>query len=223
MITNDKSSCNRPWVNYVIRVPMAHHEFNPQDHYNKSAKWQHFVARSIYKLQEIDQKYNLIDKKCKRILDIGCSPGSRLQYVHHKIGKNPWFQAIWLDIQPVKIHLPWITTYVVDATDRLVCEGIMQDNLIEKFDCILSDLAPHTIGFKDIDAMRCIGILEWTLWLYEDYLKSWWTFAMKIFMGPWFDEFVWHCKKLRWATCIKLMKPKACRDISKEVYIVKWR
>ncbi|MBP7007395.1 hypothetical protein KBB05_01360 [Patescibacteria group bacterium] len=43
----------------------------------------------MYKLQEIDQKYNLIDKKCKRILDIGCSPGSRLQYVHHKIGKNP--------------------------------------------------------------------------------------------------------------------------------------
>jgi 23S rRNA U2552 (ribose-2'-O)-methylase RlmE/FtsJ len=71
--------------------------------------------------------------------------------------------------------------------------------------------------------MRCIGILEGTLWLYEQYLKEGGKFAMKIFMGPGFDEFVNHCKKTRGATNVKLIKPKACRDMSKEIYIVKWR
>lgn len=202
---------------------MAHHEFKAQDRYNKTAKAHAFVARSIYKLEEIDTKYNLIDKHCKKVLDIGCSPGSRLQYVHKKVGMNKWFQGIWLDIQQVKVNLPGISTFVVDATEHEPCEQIMKDNQIEKFDVILSDLAPNTIGFKDIDAMRCIGVLEWTLWLYEHYLKEGGKFAMKIFMGPGFDEFVNNCKKTRWATNIKIMKPKACRDMSKEIYIVKWR
>lgn len=202
---------------------MAHHEFKAQDRFNKTAKAHAYVARSIYKLEEIDNKYNLIDRNVKKVLDIGCSPGSRLQYVHKKIGSNKDFQAIWLDIQSVKINLWWISTYIVDATDQDACNKIIEDNQIGKFDLILSDLAPNTIGFKDIDAMRCIGILEGTLWLYEQYLKEGGKFAMKIFMGPGFDEFVNHCKKTRGATNVKLIKPKACRDMSKEIYIVKWR
>jgi len=139
---------------------MAHHEFKAQDRYNKTAKAHAYVARSIYKLEEIDNKYNLIDKNCKKVLDIGCSPGSRLQYVHKKVSNNKGFLGIGLDIQSVKVNLPAIHTYVVDATDHEACDTIMAEHQIEKFDVILSDLAPNTIGFKDIDAMRCIGILE---------------------------------------------------------------
>lgn len=202
---------------------MTHHQFQAQDHYNRSAKWHQYVARSIYKLEEIDIKYNLIDKNCKKVLDIGCSPGSRLQYVYKKIWWNRSFQAVWFDIQDVKVNLDKVRTYVVDATDRDTCRVLIDSQHIAKFDLILSDLAPNTIGFKDIDAMRCIGILEWTLWLYEEYLKEWGKFAIKIFMWPGFDEFVWGCKKLRGAKNIKLFKPKASRDMSKEIYIVKRR
>lgn len=202
---------------------MTHREFNPQDHYNKAAKQREYVARSIYKLQEIDDKYHLLHKKVTTVLDIWCSPWSWLQYVHQKVGRNSWFIALWIDIQPVKISLNWVHTYVADATDRDHCLSLITWLWITSFDCIISDLAPHTIWFKDIDAMRCIWVLEWTLWLYEQFLKPWWTFVMKIFMWPWFDEFVAQCKKNRWATNIKLVKPKACRDMSKEIYIVKWR
>ncbi len=202
---------------------MTFQSFKPQDHFFKRAKEQQFVARSIYKLQEIDQKYRLLDKSVHKVLDVGCSPGSWLQYVHQRVGNNKWFQAIGLDIQQVKVNLPWILTYVVDATDQTACSAIIKDNQIEHFDVILSDLAPNTIGFKEIDAMRCIGVLEWTLRLYQTYLKPQGKFAMKIFMWPGFEEFVAQCKKIWGATNIKLFKPKACRDISKEIYIVKWR
>lgn len=202
---------------------MTFQSFKPQDHFFKKAKEQHFVARSIYKLQEIDEKYHLFDKGVRTVLDIWCSPWSWLQYVHQCVGKNKDFQAIGLDIQDVKVNLDGVSTYVCDATDQSACNAIMNEHSITQFDLILSDLAPNTIGFKDIDAMRCIGILEGTLWLYEQYLKTWGKFAMKIFMGPGFDEFVSNCKKIWWATNIKLFKPKACRDISKEIYIVKRR
>ena len=202
---------------------MTLQSFNPQDHFFKKAKEHQYVARSIYKLEEIDQRFKLFENTTKKVLDIGCSPWSRLQYSYQRAHKIKWFQAIGLDIQDVKVNLGGVHTYVVDATDQDACAKIMEDNQIEKFDLILSDLAPNTIGFKDIDAMRCIGVLEWTLWLYEKYLKNGGKFAMKIFMGPGFEEFVSNCKKIRWATNVKLFKPKACRDISKEIYIVKWR
>ena len=49
---------------------MTHREFNPQDHYNKAAKQREYVARSIYKLKEIDDKYHLLHKKVTTVLDI---------------------------------------------------------------------------------------------------------------------------------------------------------
>lgn len=203
---------------------MTLQSFNPQDHFFKKAKEHSFVARSIYKLEEIDQRFKLFENTTKKVLDIGCSPWSRLQYAYQRAHKIKWFQAIGLDIQDVKVNLDWVHTYVVDATDKEACRKIIEEeNKIEKFDLILSDLAPNTIGFKDIDAMRCIGILEDTLWLYETYLKQGAKFAMKIFMGPGFEEFVSNCKRTRGATNVKLFKPKACRDISKEIYIVKRR
>jgi|GEM_PF-6721861 len=41
---------------------MTFQSFKPQDHFFKKAKEQHFVARSIYKLQEIDEKYHFFGK-----------------------------------------------------------------------------------------------------------------------------------------------------------------
>ena len=59
--------------------------FNPQDHYFKKAKKIGLVARSAFKLQEIDDKYRIFDKNVKSVMDIGCAPGSWLQYAEEKL------------------------------------------------------------------------------------------------------------------------------------------
>jgi 23S rRNA U2552 (ribose-2'-O)-methylase RlmE/FtsJ len=74
---------------------------------------------------------------------------------------------------------------------------------------------------KDIDAMRSIGLLEETLWMYKELLKPNWKFVIKIFMWPGFEEFLADLRKFFWAKHIKIYKPKACRDASKETYIIK--
>lgn len=56
------------------------------DHYTERARKEGYLARSIYKLEEIDQKYHIVDPKTtKTVLDIGCAPGSWLQYLLRKL------------------------------------------------------------------------------------------------------------------------------------------
>jgi len=70
--------------------------FKVKDHYFKKAKQENFVARSIYKLEEIDQKYHVL-KKNDQVLDLGYYPGSWIQYSSNKVGASG--QVIGCDIQ----------------------------------------------------------------------------------------------------------------------------
>lgn len=200
---------------------MSYKTFKPQDHYFHKAKKSWLVARSAFKLEELDNKFKLFDKRVDTVLDIWCSPGSWIQYAHGKLISHPKLKIIWVDLKPVKIDLDHVYTYVQDASDIPAMDKIILEHDIKSFDIIMSDLAPNTIWFKDIDAIRSIEILEKIMPIYEKYLKPDGKFAIKIFMWPWFDQFVAYCKKVRWGTHIKVFKPKASRDISKETYVVK--
>ena len=74
-----------------------------KDHYFHKAKKNGYAARSVYKIEEIDKKYRII-RKGNKVLDLGCSPGSWLQYASSKVGNTG--QVLGVDLQPVKISLP---------------------------------------------------------------------------------------------------------------------
>jgi 23S rRNA (uridine2552-2'-O)-methyltransferase len=86
-------------------------------------------------------------------------------------------------------------TYVQDITEQDKVDAIFAENGIEQVDFIQSDMAPNTIGDKETDAIRSIGLLEQTLRVYDRYLKPDGKFCTKIFMGPGFDEYVANLKK----------------------------
>jgi 23S rRNA (uridine2552-2'-O)-methyltransferase len=86
-------------------------------------------------------------------------------------------------------------TYVQDITEQDKVNAIFAENGIEQVDFIQSDMAPNTIGDKETDAIRSIGLLEQTLRVYDKYLKPDGKFCTKIFMGPGFDEYVANLKK----------------------------
>lgn len=198
--------------------------------YTNKARKEGYLARSIYKLEEIDQKFHFFDTGVKAVLDIGCAPWSRLQYVsknleakHKNRDKQNDPKIIWFDLKKVEIGMPFVHTYQQDITDHDAVRAILDAQEITHFDVILSDMAPDTMGTSDIDAMRSIGLIEKTLRLYEEFLAPNGVFAIKVFMGPWFDELVRDLKKQRWAGTVRLFKPKACRKESKETYIVRVR
>lgn len=197
--------------------------YNPYDFYFKKAKKEWYKARSAFKLEEIQEKFFLIRKTTKRVLDIGCAPGSWLQYTISQLKKLQVkdYQVLGFDLKPVDLHLPGLTTYVQDVTQVEEVKAILAEHQLSKFDFIQSDMAPNTIGLKDIDAMRAIDLLEQTYWLYDQLLDEKGAFVIKVFMGPGFDEFVAKMKKRFGGKNIKVFKPISCRSQSKETYVIK--
>lgn len=220
-----------------------------QDHYFKQAKKEGYVARSAFKLQEIDQKFQLFWPKTTHIIDIGCAPGSRLQYASqrcqyfHPSGKHD-VTIVWFDLKKVMIHLPYVTTYQQDVTEKERVREILnaeftmhndqwwlshnEDQITKspnlqntKIDLIISDMAPDTLGDKGTDALRSVWLIYETMWMYEELLDPDGSFAIKVFMWPGFDDLVRYCRERRWAKTIHIFKPKSCRKESKEIYIVR--
>lgn len=205
-----------------------------QDHYFHLAKKDGYVARSAYKLQEIDEKFKLFWRGVHSVIDIGCAPGSWLQYTSRKLLKNnnPDSILLWFDLKQVDINLPYTSTFVQDITEQDEVKKIIQDSLwinmennspkdLQVIDVIISDMAPDTVGNKGTDALRACYLVMETMRIYETLLKKDGKFAIKVFMWPWFDDLVQYCRNRRWASSIKIFKPKACRKESKETYIVK--
>ena len=197
--------------------------YNPYDFYFKKAKKDWYKARSAFKLEEIQDKFSLISPSTKNVLDIGCAPGSWIQYTIAQLKKLKVhdYQLIVFDLKKVELNLPGLTTYMQDVTEIDKVKEILHKHQIFSFDFIQSDVAPNTIGLKDIDAMRSIDLLEQTYRMYDQLLAPTGAFAIKVFMGPGFDEFVAKIKKRFWAKNIKLFKPNSCRANSKETYVIK--
>jgi len=194
--------------------------FNPQDFYFKKAKKEWYKARSVFKLEEINQKFQLFSRKSKiNVLDIGCAPGSWVQYLSKVLSNKS--KIIWLDLKKAELKEKNIFCYEQDATKLYEVEKILAEHNIEKLDLITSDMAPNTIGFKDIDSIRSLELVKSTLPLYDKFLKEDGKFVIKIFMWPWFDEFIKELKQKYWGKNIRTFKPDAVRKISKEIYIIR--
>lgn len=194
--------------------------FNPRDYYNKKAKHSGYLARSVYKLDEMQKRFHLITSHTLRVLDLWCSPWSWLQYVRDTI-KSPDLCVIGFDLKPVTLTMKGVFPYVCDFTQRDKVLPFFWLHQSSSFDLILSDAAPNTSGIKDLDAMKSIQLIEDSLRIYKDYLKPSWKFAIKVFMWPGFDELVNSLKLIYWGKNIRIFKPDASRAQSKEVYIVK--
>ena len=197
--------------------------YNPYDFYFKKAKKEWYKARSAFKLEEIQNKFHLIDKNTKTVVDIGCAPGSWMQYTISLLQKMHVkdYKVIGFDLKKVNMQLPWMYTYDQDITEQDKVNAIFAENGIDQVDFIQSDMAPNTIWDKETDAIRSIWLLEETLRVYDKYLKPDGKFCTKIFMGPGFDEYVANLKKRYGWKNIKVFKPESCRRESKETYVIK--
>ncbi len=115
-----------------------------------------------------------------------------MQYAANQMkkNKNSDFTIIGFDLKDVNLNLPGVKTYVADITDQKKIKAILKENSIEKVDLIQSDMAPNTIGMKDIDAIRLFELINSMKWILKDILKPDGKFVIKLFMGPGFEEFI---------------------------------
>jgi len=61
--------------------------YNPYDHYFDKAKKSGYKARSAFKLEAIHDKFHIFDNNTRTVIDVGCAPGSWLQYASTELQK----------------------------------------------------------------------------------------------------------------------------------------
>jgi len=184
-----------------------------QDHYTRKAKKEQFPARSVYKLQEIQQKFKLL-RSGQRVLDLGCAPGSWLLYAAKVVGDKG--QVVGVDLKPVSGKIP--ANAVVYTGDVFDGEAGFWNQVEDPFDLVLSDMAPSTTGSSSVDAARSFYLCEAALSVARKRLKAGGGFVCKIFQGEEFEQMVAAVREVFGQQ--KTFKPQSCRKASKEIYII---
>lgn len=182
------------------------------DVFHRRAKQQGFVARSVFKLEEIDHKFHLL-RRGGRVLDLGCRPGSWLQYAASVVGS----EGALAGIDRTDLDKPI-------AGARIVVGDVFTTSIdelrgpLEGFDVVLSDMAPDTSGVRSLDQARSEGLFERALEIAELTLVKGGHFVGKLFQGPDWQRLL---KRAREGFVeVRTVKPAGSRKESIEQYVV---
>ena len=186
---------------------------NVQDHYFKKAKKEGYSARSIYKLKEIDQKHRLI-KSGDRVLDLGCFPGSWLQYISGKIGSK----GVVVGVDQTKLTMLLEDNMRFIHSDIFDLDTTVLSTHAQKFDLICSDMAPKTTGIRNVDADRSVQLCLQTLYIAQSVLRKGGSVLMKVLQGAAQDRLSKQMKAQY--KMLKRTKPQSSRSESKELFFI---
>lgn len=184
-----------------------------EDHYTRRARSEKWLARSVYKLEEIDKKFKLI-RYGHRVLDLGCFPGSWSQYCLKKIGPQGHVAGVDL-LGPAPLSAP---NFRFIEGDILELDPQWLAKEIGPRDLVISDMAPKTTGIKVADASRSLELGNRALEIALTVLKKEGHLLCKVFQGEdqkTFKKGFSHCFEQ-----MRFIRPSAVRKKSKEIYFL---
>lgn len=193
---------------------MSMSSYEKPDFWAQKAKKEGYPARSVYKLQEIDEKFHLI-KGESRILDIGAAPGSWSLWVLKRLGGRGFLSAV--DLQPLGMKPPFENFFFVQG-DLYAPE--VRQALLERgpYSLVLSDAAPATTGNRIVDQGASESIVEAVIAYGLESLAKGGSLVIKIFQGGAQGDLL---KALRQDfDQARAFKPQACRAESFETYLI---
>lgn len=186
------------------------------DSYYKKAKSSGYLARSVFKLEEIDKKFNLFGKnKTLSVIDLGAAPGSWLQYVSSRLSSDS--KILGIDVSEIKYTAPNMLTKTVDVFSNEL-DTIIETEFPNGIDIVLSDMAPKTTGIRVKDQYASYELVSRALDIAKKYLVLDGVLVVKIFQGEYFSRFLAELKTV--FINVKSFKPKSSRSKSYEIYLV---
>jgi 23S rRNA (uridine2552-2'-O)-methyltransferase len=184
-----------------------------EDHFTRRAKDEKWLARSVYKLEEIDKKFKLI-RQGHRLLDLGCYPGSWSQYGIKKVGKKG--EVVGVDLKEPD-RLSAFNFRFINA-DVLTLDIDWLTKKIGPRDAVISDLAPQTTGIKITDTSHSVELARKALDISAAVLQKKGHFLCKVFEGEDIKSFRNECAEH--FDQVRLIRPSAVRRGSREVYLL---
>ncbi|MGI0020551.1 MAG: RlmE family RNA methyltransferase [Nitrososphaera sp.] len=184
-----------------------------RDHYRKLAKDQGYRSRAAYKLKQLDDSYHLL-KRNYRVVDIGCAPGGWVQVAAKQVGAAG--RVVGIDLKAVEPVAG--ATILEGSIDDPAAIAKIVEELGERADVVLSDLAPNVSGMWEVDHARQIDLTRSALALARQVLRGGGSAVFKVFEG----EFMKELKGEMAASFGKVLvsKPTASRQESSELYLV---
>lgn len=184
------------------------------DHYTLLARKEGYPARSVYKLQEIQNKFKVLPASGK-VLDIGASPGSWSLYVSRTLKKGS--SIVSVDLKPLGpgIRIKGMTFFQKDAFSE---EFLREAEKVGPFDAVISDAAPSTTGNRTVDTGRSFTLAYKVFETAGRLLRRGGNLVVKVFQGGDEQELLSIVKKEY--NSAKLFKPKASRKESFEIFII---
>lgn len=188
--------------------------YEKPDFWSRKAFSEGYPARSVYKLQEIDQKFGMIKKNYK-VLDLGAAPGSWTTFLLRQMEGSG--KVVSCDLNPLSKS--------VKGDNLVFIQGdLQQKEIVEKiksegpFDLVVCDAAPLTTGNRVVDTARSSGLVKMAIWYAQTMLKEGGNFAVKIFQNG--DQQALLKMMREVFENAKGFKPQACRSESFETYLI---
>jgi 23S rRNA (uridine2552-2'-O)-methyltransferase len=178
----------------------------------RAAKASGYPARSIFKLQEIDERLRLF-RTGMRVLDLGAAPGSWTMYASERIGASGRVLAI--DLKPTEQSFAPNVTYRTGDALTLENAGLAE---LGPYDAVLSDMAPSTSGTKLRDQAQSFELFMRALDVAQGVGKKGSSFVGKLFMSSDFQE-ARTALAQRYEN-VRVVRPEGTRQQSSEVFLV---
>ena len=183
------------------------------DPFSARARAMGYRSRAAFKLTEIDERFHLL-KPGAKVIDLGCAPGGWVQVALQKKAGG----VVGVDLLEIDPPLQGDAHILqMDFTDP-ACPARLLELLGGPPDVVLSDMAPNTVGHKQTDHLRIMNLIELAADFAIEVLKPGGAFVTKAFQGGETAEVIALLKK-HFAD-VRMVKPKASRAESSEVYFV---
>ncbi len=185
------------------------------DFYWRKSKEQGYPARSVFKLQEMQEKFRLV-RPGGRVLDLGASPGSWSLYLLDSLAGGGSVTGV--DLAEVDQRLASRKNYRFFRGDFFAQDVVAQIREAGPFDAVLSDAAPSTTGNRTSDTARSLEICRQVLAISAEVLAPGGNLAVKVFQGGGERELMAEMRGM--FSSARAFKPKASRKDSMEVYFI---
>jgi 23S rRNA (uridine2552-2'-O)-methyltransferase len=196
-------------------LPKAWVKQRKREYYYRKAKEEKFRSRAAYKLLQAVKKHQFI-KPAYVVVDLGAAPGGWTQASRRIVGRSGF--VLGIDLKRVEpIDLPNVRTVTGDVTDSKITQNI-KELLPRSADVIISDVSPNISGVWELDHARQIDLARQSLRIATSVLRPMGNFFVKVFQGDMLRDFVEEVKQ--YFSFVKLVKPKASRAKSSELYIL---
>jgi 23S rRNA (uridine2552-2'-O)-methyltransferase len=196
-------------------LPNAWVKERKREFYYRKAKEEKFRSRASYKLLQAVKKYKFIKPGCV-VVDLGAAPGGWTQAARKLVEDSGFVLAV--DLKPIEpVDEPNVRTIVGDISEPQTINDILEF-LPRSADVVVSDVSPNVSGIWELDHARQIDLASQSLRIANSILRFGGNFFVKVFQGSTTNKYVDEVRQC--FSFVKLVKPKASRSKSAELYVL---